>query len=121
MIQKQLNKGELANKFSDAVFFDNNQEFSQTDKRDQEIAICCKRLIQNAMILWNYLSLSKLLAECKNKNPVEYDEMISIIINGSILSWGHFSMNGQYDFFEKSANEDSFHFDLEKILELKVA
>jgi hypothetical protein len=47
--------------------------------------------------------------------------MISIIINGSILSWSHFNLNGEYDFFEKSANESSFYFDLEEILALKVA
>ena len=37
MIQKQLNKVELANKFSAAVFFANNQEFMQTAREDQEI------------------------------------------------------------------------------------
>ena len=119
MIQKQLNKVELSNKFSSAVFFANNQEFAQTTKEDQEIATSCKRLIQNAIILWNYLFLSKLLAECKD--PVTKDNMISIIINGSILSWSHYNFHGEYDFFEKSVNDDSFSFDLEKILELKVA
>jgi hypothetical protein len=118
-IQKQLNIVELANKFSHAVFFANNHEFSQEDKVDQEIAISCKRLIQNAMILWNYLFLSKLLAECKV--PADKDNIISIIINGSILTWSHYNLHGEYDFFKKSVNDDSFHFDLEKILELKVA
>ena len=118
-IQKQLNIVELANKFSHAVFFANNHEFSQTSKEDQEIAISCKRLIQNAMILWNYLFLSKLLAECKV--PAEKDNIISIIINGSILTWSHYNLHGEYDFFKKSVNNDSFLFDLQKILELKVA
>lgn len=45
MIQKQLNKVELANKFSGVVFFANNKEFMQGSKEDQEIATNCKRLI----------------------------------------------------------------------------
>ena len=97
----------------------NNQEFSQTTKEEQEIATSCKRLIQNAMILWNYLFLSKLLAECND--PAEKDKIISIIINGSILTWSHYNMNGEYDFFEKSANDDSFYFDLDKLLEFQIA
>ncbi len=118
MIQKQLNKVELANKFSSAVFFANNQEFMQGNKEDQEIATSCKRLIQNAMILWNYLFLSKMLAECKD--PIEKDNFMNIIINGSILCWSHFNLLGEYDFTEKSSNKAAY-FDLEKILELKVA
>lgn len=117
MIQKQLNKVELANKFSKAVFFANNQEFLQTTKEDQEIATSCKRLIQNAIILWNYLFLSKMLAECKD--PIERDNIINIIINGSILCWAHFNLLGEYDFSEKPAKEE--YFDLGQILELKVA
>jgi len=117
MIQKQLNKVELANKFSGAVFFANNQEFLQTTKEDQEIAASCKRLIQNAIILWNYLFLSKMLAECKD--PIARDKIMDIIINGSILCWGHFNFFGEYDFSEKPAKEA--YFDLGQILELKVA
>jgi hypothetical protein len=118
MIQKQLNKVELANKFSSAVFFANNQEFMQGNKEDQGIATSCKRLIQNAMILWNYLFLSKMLSECKD--PIEKDNIMNIIINGSILCWSHFNLLGEYDFTEKSSNKAAY-FDLEKILELKVA
>tara|TARA_R110002124_G_scaffold281572_2_gene456026 strand:- start:2928 stop:3089 length:162 start_codon:yes stop_codon:yes gene_type:complete len=53
-MEKQLNIIELANKFSKAIFFANNQEF----REEQEIIIACKVLIQNAIILWNYLYLS---------------------------------------------------------------
>jgi TnpA family transposase len=118
MIQKQLNKVELANKFSAAIFFANNQEFSQSSKEDQEIAANCKRLIQNAIILWNYLYLSKMLVECKD--PIKKDHIINIIVNGSILCWSHFNLLGEYDFSEKLANKKNY-FDLEQILELKVA
>ena len=117
MIQKQLNKVELANKFSAAVFFANNQEFMQTAREDQEIVTSCKRLIQNAIILWNYLFLSKMLAECKNQ--IEKDHILNIIVNGSILCWGHFNLLGEYDFSEKQ-EKDHIYFNLEQILALQV-
>ena len=54
-IEKQLNKVELSNKFSKAVFFANSGEFKCGTKEEQEIAAACKVLIQNAIVLWNYL------------------------------------------------------------------
>ena len=76
-IQKQLNKIELSNKFSAAVFFANNQEFKQGSKDDQETAMNCRMLIQNAIVLWNYLYLSQLLANCKDKE--QQNEMLNIM------------------------------------------
>ena len=75
-------------------------------------------MIQNAIILWNYLYLSKMLVECKD--PIKKDHIINIIVNGSILCWSHFNLLGEYDFSEKLANKKNY-FDLEQILELKVA
>lgn len=50
-IEKQLNKVELSNKFSKAVFFANNQEFREGTKEEQEIVTACKVLIQNIIVL----------------------------------------------------------------------
>ena len=60
-IEKQLNKGELANKFSSAVTFANNEQILQIERDDQEVAAVCKMIIQNIIILWNYVELTKLL------------------------------------------------------------
>jgi len=68
--------------------------------------------------LWNYLYLSKILTECKDS--IKRDFIIDIIVNGSILCWSHFNFLGEYDFTEKPENKKN-HFDLEQILELKVA
>jgi len=54
-IEKQLNKLESSNRFGKAVFYGNNQEFQQPTKEEQLIAEGCKRLIENAVICWNYL------------------------------------------------------------------
>ena len=58
-IEKQLNKIESANRFSKAVFFGNNAEFIFATQEEQNIANNCKRLIQNAVILWNYQKTSR--------------------------------------------------------------
>ena len=63
VIEKQLNKLESANKFLKAVFYGNNQEFSQETKDEQLVAEGCKRLIANAIILWNYLYLSEVITK----------------------------------------------------------
>ena len=112
-IQKQLNKIELANKFSDAVFFDNNQEFKQSSREEQETSMSCKILLQNAIVLWNYLYLSQLLAT--TEDPTKRDELLKIIKNGSIMSWQHINMLGEYDFRNKPASNEPL-FDIEKIL-----
>jgi TnpA family transposase len=118
-IQKQLNKIELANKFSNAVFFDNNREFHYADKEEQEIVVGCIRLMQNAVILWNYMYLSQHLVNCKTEE--ETARLIEIIKNGSILIWRHVNMHGEYDFINmfKAVNDNLL--DVEKILALNVA
>lgn len=52
-VEKQLNKVEGSNKFARAISFGHNQEFTQSEKEDQEIAEGCRRLIKNAIVCWN--------------------------------------------------------------------
>ncbi len=115
-IEKQLNKVELANRFSKAVFFANNQEFQNGNREEQEISTACKVLIQNAIVLWNTLFLSQQLS---NKSSAdERNEMLKTITSGSLLSWQHVNLQGEYDFRRTAANAGSF--DMEKILALKL-
>lgn len=95
-IEKQLNKVENTNKFSKAVFFGNNQEFQFATKDEQNIANNCKRLIQNCVILWNYLYIDKKWQETENQK--EKDEIIKILKNSSIVHWSHINFYGEYDF-----------------------
>ena len=60
-IEKQLNKIELANRFTRAVAVGNPREFTQAEKEEQEIAEACNRLIKNSIICWNYLYLARQL------------------------------------------------------------
>ena len=94
-IEKQLNKGELANKFSSAVSFANNHEIVQIDKTDQEIAAMCKTVIQNVIILWNYIELTKLIMRSDLK---QQKGILVNIANASIIAWKHVNLLGTYDF-----------------------
>jgi len=114
-IEKQLNKVELSNKFSKAVFFEKNQEFTVATREEQELVANCKSLIQNAIVLWNYLYLSQLIVNTKNYH--DKAALLKTIQNGSMLTWQHVNMRGEYD-FTKAAN--SAKFDMNKILALKV-
>jgi TnpA family transposase len=117
-IEKQLNKVENSNKFSDAVFFANNQEFQVETQEEQEIIENCKRLIENAIICWNYLYLSRVIANTKDVS--EKQRLIKAIQSGSIVFWKHINVFGEYDFTEnafKNFQDSSFP----KNMELKAA
>ncbi len=115
-IEKQLNKVELSNKFSKAVFFANNQEFKQGTKEEQEIATACMVLIQNIIVLWNYLHLSQLLAN--NSDIEQRQRMIESILHGSMITWQHINLHGEYDFTKHAANDSPF--DMAKIIGLQI-
>ena len=98
-IEKQLNRVEGSNKFSKAVSFGHNQEFTHAEKEDQEIAESCRRLIKNAIVCWNYLYLSRELAE--EKNDARKTESIEAIRNGSVSTWRHVNLHGEFDFSDE--------------------
>ena len=115
-IEKQLNKVELSNRFSKAVFFANNQEFQDGSREEQEIATACKVLIQNAIVLWNTLYLSQQLSSVGNAE--EQREMLNAITSGSLLTWQHVNLQGEYDFRQIAANDDPFN--MKKIRALRL-
>ncbi len=83
-IQKQLNRVELSNKFSDAVFWVRGKQFQVGTKDEQEKYNLCKTIIQNAIIYWNYLFLSDHLLSTGNQQ--DRDDMIDSIKKGSVLA-----------------------------------
>lgn len=116
-IEKQLNKIESAQKFSKAVSFGHNQEFIHSEKEEQEIAESCRRLIKNAIICWNYLYLSQKLYEAEAEE--RKTEIINAIRDGSVVTWQHVNLHGEYDFSDEKL-QDSVGLDLTKIEGLKV-
>ena len=116
-IEKQLNKVENAHNFSDAVSFGNNQECLYATKEEQEIAEGCRRVIENSIICWNYLFLSQKIGD--EKDTEHKQEIVNAIKNGSIVTWRHINLHGEYDFSDERL-QDSIGLKVLKILELKL-
>jgi len=95
-IEKQLNRVELSHLFAKTVFFGNNQELKYATKEEQEIAVGCRHLIQNAIILWNYLFISEKLYQIANHT--ELQRFIDLLKNSSMMSWQHINLHEKYDF-----------------------
>jgi len=81
-----------------------------------KIITACTTLIQNSIVLWNYLYLSQLIANCES--PAERQEIIKMIRDGSVITWAHVNLQGEFDFRRQAANDP--YFDLEKILKLAI-
>ena len=114
-IQKQLNRIEQSHQFANAVYFGKNQELNYSTKAEQEIAVSCRHLIQNAIVLWNYLTISQKLSVLKDEK--EYNKLLNSIKSSSIMTWQHINMLGEYDFL---AHKGKSMFDLEKLKEVKI-
>jgi len=115
-IEKQLNRVELSNKLAKAIFFANNQELQEGSKSEQDLTGACKMLIQNSIVLWNYLYLSEYLTKIPDQR--EREDAAQSILNGSVLTWRHINLHGEYDFRRNAANDEKF--DLDKILALTI-
>ena len=116
-IEKQLNKQESSNKFGKAVFHGNNREFQQGTKEEQMVAEGCKRLIENAIICWNYLYLSQLIFDAKK--PEDRQRIIESIKNGSVVAWQHVNMQGEYNFSDEYLKE-ALEFSIDDLLGLHI-
>ena len=102
-IEKQLNKIESAQKFSRAISFGHGQEIIQADKTEQDLAEGCRRLIKNAIICWNYLYLTQQLQEAQTEE--RRAGLIAAIKNGSVVSWQHINLHGEYDFSDEKLRD----------------
>jgi hypothetical protein len=71
------------------------------------------RLIRNAIICWNYLSLSQVLAE--EPEHERGQALWTALQNDSMVHWQHLNPHGQYDFSEEKLLY-SVGLDLPKIL-----
>lgn len=102
-IEKQLNKVELANRFTRAVAVGNPREYTQTEKEEQEVAEACNRLIRNAIICWNYLYLARQVE--KSPDAEARQNLLRLIAAHSPMSWGHINMLVEYDFSEEKLKD----------------
>ena len=102
-IERQLNKVELANRFTRAVAVGNHREFTQAEKEEQEIAEACNRLIKNSIICWNYLYLAHQLKKAPDEETRE--NLRRTIAAHAPMAWAHINMLGEYDFSENKLRD----------------
>jgi hypothetical protein len=88
----------------------------QETKEEQNIAEGCRRLIENAIICWNYLYLSQKIVDERDENQKQ--ELVEAIKNGSVVTWQHINLHGEYDFSDEKL-QDSIGLKVPEILELK--
>jgi len=91
-IGKQLNKVELANRFTRAVAVGSPREFIQAEKEEQEIAEACNRLIKNSIICRNYLCLARQIekapdAEARDKLPEHHRRPFADVMGAHQHAW----------------------------------
>ncbi len=94
-IEKQLNKVGRANGFTRAVAVVNQRGLEHSDKKDQEIAEGCNRLIRNSINCWNHLCLSRLVEAART--PEERDRILKMVALHSPMTWRYISLLGEYD------------------------
>jgi hypothetical protein len=81
------------------------------------VAEGCKWLIENAIICWNYLYLSKMIFDAKT--PEDRQRIIESIKNGSVVVWQHVNMQGEYDFSDEYLKE-ALEFSIDALLGLHI-
>ena len=105
-IQKQLNLGEQANSFFKAVFWARGHRLRINRTGDEERYLLSAQLIQNCVVLWNYLYVTNLLAQLPPGE--ERNSVIQQIRLGQMLAWGHVNFSGEFDFRKKKVPLISF-------------
>ncbi|WP_370978601.1 Tn3 family transposase [Agaribacterium sp. ZY112] len=114
-IQKQLNIGEQANNFTNAVRWAKGRKLggSQAVMEQQLLAT---DLIQNAVIYWNYLYISEKLLEIENSEERELE--IKMLSEGQIMAWAHVNFSGIYEF--DKLKEELHIFNTKRLKKMKV-
>lgn len=111
--ERALNRIENSHQFAKAIFFGNNQEIKVSTKEEQEVIIATRHLIQNAIVLWNYLKVSDKLLKCNSK--AQFDEMLSLVKESSMMTWKHINIHGEYNFRKLFSEGEGNSIDFEKI------
>ena len=114
-IHQQLVKGESFNSLSSAIHYGNSGKIIYASKEDLLLLEGSKRLLENVVICWNYLYLTRSLVKA---TPQERKEIISQIPDISPVAWEHFNFQGEFD-FDESAERDALELDIQEMYEFQ--
>lgn len=112
-VHKQLNKGESGNRL-DRAFAIGRHDYTQTLKEDQELAECCKRILKNVVVCWNFMYVSQKLVRAKD--PIQRSAILQKVRVSSLLAWEHFILHGEFDFSDARL-QDSQKFDFDSMMD----
>lgn len=110
-IHQQLVKGESFNSLSSAIHYGNSGKIIYASKEDLLLLEGSKRLLENVVICWNYLYLTRSLVKA---TPKERKEIINQIPDISPVAWEHFNFQGEFD-FDESAERDALELDIQEM------
>jgi len=114
-IEKMLSLVELGQKLFRAIFHGRQGKLYQSEPEDMERVILCTTLIRNIIICWNYIVLSDIIIDAP---PEEQRFLIESISKGSVLSWAHINMFGEFDYSRRY--KSSIRSDINTIRKFKV-
>ncbi|MGB6151614.1 MAG: Tn3 family transposase, partial [Pricia sp.] len=114
--ERALNRIENSHQFAKAIFFGNNQNIKMGSKEEQEVIVATRHLIQNSIVLWNYLKISDKLSKCSSK--AELEEMLATVKDSSIMTWQHINIHGEYNFQGMFAGGEKSSLEFERLKQL---
>lgn len=94
---QQQEKIESAHALSRAVSYGNNGVLQYANQEELLTMQGCKRLIENSVICWNYLYLSRLLV---NATKAERTVILDMLPRTSPVAWQHINFQGEFNFDE---------------------
>jgi TnpA family transposase len=114
-IEGQLQKMESAQQLGKAVCYGNDGVLQFANKEELLVLEGCKRLLENVIICWNYLHLTRLLVKA---TPAERKVILDTLPHISTVAWQHFNLQGIFDFAD-DLERDEIEKELEALLNYK--
>ena len=109
---QQQEKIESVHALSRAVSYGNNGVLQYANQEELLTMQGCKRLIENSVICWNYLYLSRLLV---NSTKAERAIILSMLPRTSPVAWEHINFQGEFN-FDDDLSRDPLEASLSDIL-----
>ena len=99
---QQQEKIESVHALSRAVSYGNNGVLQYANQEELLTMQGCKRLIENSVICWNYLYLSRLLI---NATKAERTVILEMLPRTSPVAWQHINFQGEFNFDEDTGRD----------------
>ena len=109
-VQRQLNKGEHRHQLARCIFFANQGKFQVGDYEEIMNKASCLSLVSNAVLYWNTIKMTKLIAQLKKNGENVSNETLSHIsplMHKHLITMGTYFVDG---IVERPETEDMWEF-----------